>query len=178
MKRLLLLSLFLICMTSMWSQQIGAAGTTIILSEGKIWRNKINVFYVERDTNMYVLTLTIPRSAGYLDVKKGNKISIEFTDSTREVQTIKNVTKEYKDFISLISYRGTYVTTLVFFTNGENFSNKVINRFVVQTNNGTHFVLPIENRFAKQVPQNFKKAMEEAYASYKSKVANDNYFKE
>ncbi len=114
----------------------------------------------------------------YLDISEGHKVSIEYTDSTREVLEVKAAPKSYSN--TIINHRvvDIYQRRVLVYPNYDNLTQKEIRRIVIQRTNGKVWIIDTKPKRAKKLLKEFANAMQEAVASYRTKVSNDNYFSE
>ena len=109
-------------------------------------------------------------SDNYLDISTGNKVSIEFTDSTREVLDIKDVAQKYSNTVSNYRIIDIYQTNILVYPNYSNLTNKQLNRIVIQRNSGNVWIINTKPKRAKKLIKEFTKAMQEAVSNYKTLI--------
>lgn len=161
--------------------QVGIANTALSLEDnslvGALWEPTATVNYTENSgQGIYGLVIAMRTSDNYLDISTGNKVSIEFTDSTREVLDIKDVAQKYSNTVSNYRIIDIYQTNILVYPNYSNLTNKQLNRIVIQRNSGNVWIINTKPKRAKKLIKEFTKAMQEAVSNYKIKVSNNNYF--
>ena len=170
-----------LCYTSL--AQVGVSNSELSLEDnqmfGIIWEPVGLVSYAETNgTGIYGLTIFIKNSDDYLDIDIGHKVSIEYTDGTREVLTIQGTSSHYYTKVISNSVVGIYRRSALIYPDFNNLRSKDIQRIVIQRTNGKIWTINTTSRRAKKLKKEFAKAMQEAYSSYMTKVANNNYFNE
>ena len=165
------------------SAQVGIAKKALSLQDnsfvGSLWEPNGTVSYTEKNgTGLYGLVISLNTSDDYLDIFEGHKVSIEYTDDTREVLEVKSAPKSYST--TTVSHRvvSIYQRCILVHPNYDNLTQKEIKRIVIQRTNGKVWTIETKPKRAKKLTKEFATAMQEAVASYKTKVANDNYFGE
>ena len=165
------------------SAQIGSCKEQFSLEDnsfvGSFWEPKGTISYTEKDgVGKYGFIISIFTDDTYLDCNIGHKVSIEYTDDTKELYEIVNNPKSYETKVVAHKIVSIYQRMLLIYPNFENLSNKCIKRIVIQRANGKVWAIDTKPKRAKKLMTEIPKAMKEAYESYLSKVSNDNYFKE
>lgn len=180
MKSKLLFFLFLLIPISI-KAQIGICNKALSLQDnsfvGSLWEPTGTVNYTEKDgQGIYGFVISMNTSDTYLDMEEGYKVSIEYNDSTREVLVIQSSAKSYSN--TVINHRiiGIYKRNILVYPNFENLTHKLLKRIVIQRSNGNVWIIDTKPQRAKKLIEEFKKAMDEAKSSYKTKVSNNNYF--
>ena len=161
--------------------QIGMCSKALSLQDnsfvGGLWEPTGTVNYTEKNgEGIYGLVISMNTSDTYLDMEIGYKVSVEYTDSTREVLTIAETAKNFGTKIVSHSVVEIYKRNILIYPNYDNLTSKTLNRFVIQRGNGNVWIINTKPKRAKKLIPEFQKAMQEAKSSYKAKVSNDNYF--
>ena len=164
------------------SQVYGRASKALSLEDnsfvGIIWEPTGTVNYTEIEGNpSYGLVVVITTSNQYLDVEPGNKISIEFTDDTREVCEIGVTDKSYNNMVSSGRVVEMFSRNMLIHPNFDNMTSKQIKRIVIQRDNGNVWIINTKPKRAKKLVSEFQNAMKEAKADYQTRVTNEDYFK-
>lgn len=183
MKRLLVISSMAITMLqSVCAQQLGASKPFALEDNafvGKLWEPYGTIKYTEKDdVGAYGLSIWIKTGDDYLDISKGHKVSIEFSDGTRNLSSVLGVSTNFTTKIVSNSVVSVYHTIVLTKPDVEELTQKQIKRIVLQRTNGKVFVIEPTQRRSKKLMAEISNAMKEAVQSYKTKVANDNYFAE
>ena len=165
------------------SAQVGICKTALSLEDnsfvGSLWEPTGTVNYTEENgTGLYGLVIALNTSDEYLDIYEGHKVSIEYTDDTREVLDIEAAPTSYDNTIVNHSVVNIYQRRVLVYPNYENLTQKQIKRIVIQRTNGKVWIINTIPKRAKRLPKEFANAMQEALSSYKTKVSNNNYFEE
>ena len=160
--------------------QIGMCSKALSLQDnsfvGGLWEPTGTVNYTEKNgEGIYGLVISMNTSDTYLDMEIGYKVSVEYTDSTREVLTIAETAKDFGTKIVSHSVVEIYKRNILIYPNYDNLTSKTLNRFVIQRGNGNVWIINTKPKRAKKLIPEFQKAMQEAKSSYKTKVSNDNY---
>ncbi len=179
----IILSLFVWSVTLYTSAQIGIANKALSLQDnsfvGILWEPTGTVNYQEvNGEGIYGLVISLNTSDTYLDIEAGHKVSIEFTDYTREIYPIQISDKSYDNTIINYDVVSIYTRRILIFPDYENLTTKQIKRIVIQRNNGKVWIIETKPKRGKKLIKEFAESMSEAYESYKIKVSNDAYFNE
>lgn len=180
MRNKLLLFLFLLISISA-KAQVGICKKAVSLEDnsfvGSLWEPTGTVNYTESNgQGLYGLVISMNTSDTYLDMEIGNKVSIEYTDSTREIVTIQSSSKSYSNTIISHKVVDIYERNVLVYPKFDDLIHKSLKRIVIQRGNGNVWIIETKPKRAKKLPEEFQKAMNEAQASYKTKVSNNNYF--
>ncbi len=183
MKKHCFLLLFTIAFFTKVSAQVGICKTALSLEDnsfvGSLWEPNGTVNYTEENgVGIYGLVIALNTSDEYLDIYEGHKVSIEYTDDTREVLEVEAAPTSYDNTIVSNSVINIYQRRVLVYPNYENLTQKQIKRIVIQRTNGKVWIINTTPKRAKRLPKEFAKAMQEALSSYKTKVSNNNYFNE
>lgn len=165
------------------SAQVGIARKALSLQDnsfvGILWEPCGTVNYTEENgTGIYGLVISLNTKDDYLDIFEGHKVSIEYTDDTKEILEVKAATKSYDNTIISHQVISIYQRRIFIYPNYDYLTQKEIKRIVIQRTNGKVWTIETKPKRAKKLTKEFTNAMKEAAESYKAKVANDNYFKE
>lgn len=165
------------------SAQVGIAKKALSLQDnsfvGSLWEPNGTVNYTEENgTGVFGLVISLNTSDDYLDIFEGHKVSIEYTDDTREVLEIKAAPKSYNNTVVNHRVVSIYQRRVLVYPNYDNLTQKEIKRIVIQRTNGKVWIIETKPKRAKKLLKEFVNAMQEAQTSYKTKVSNDNYFSE
>lgn len=182
MKRTIL-SLLVWYVTLYASAQVGIANKALSLQDnsfvGILWEPTGTVNYQELNgEGSYGLVISLNTSDTYLDIEAGHKVSIEFTDETREIYPVQLSEKSYDNTIVSHQVVSNYTRRILIFPNYESLTTKQIKRIVIQRNNGKVWIIETKPKRGGKLIKEFAEAMSEAYESYKTKVSNDSYFNE
>lgn len=165
------------------SAQVGIAKKALSLQDnsfaGILWEPTGTVNYTEENNvGIYGFVISMNTSDTYLDIEVGHKVSIEYTDDTREVLVVDAAPKSYDN--TIINHRvvDIYQRRVLIYPNFENLLHKEIKRIVLQRTNGKVWTIDTKPKRAKKLLSEIARAMGEAKESYNTKVANDNYFEE
>ena len=165
------------------SAQVGIAKTAISLQDnsfvGSLWKPDGTVNYTEeKGAGVYGLVISMNTSDEYLDIYEGHKVSIEYTDESREILEIIAAPTSYDN--TVINHRvvDIYQRRILIYPNFENLTTKEIKRIVIQRTNGKVWIIETKPKWAKKLPNEFAKAMQEALESYRIRVSNNNYFED
>ena len=163
--------------------QVGIANKALSLQDnsfvGSLWEPRGTVNYTEENgTGIYGLVISLNTSDDYLDILEGHKVAIEYTDETKEVLDVKAAPKSYDNTVVNHKVVSIYQRRVLVYPNYENLVQKEIKRIVIQRTNGKVWIIETKPKRAKKLQKEFATAMQEAVASYKTKVSNDSYFNE
>jgi len=161
--------------------QMGVASQRVSLEDnsliGIIWEPMGTVYYYEEDgRGIYVLEIRIKTSSGYLGVEKGNKVSIEYVDGTREVVDVLHSETHYQQEVSNGKVTEIYMRDIMVCPDFNALTTKQLKRFVIQRTNGNMWIIDTAARRSKKLLREFSEAMSSAVQSYRRKVNNNNYF--
>ena len=146
---------------------------------GILWEPTGTVNYTEENNvGIYGFVISLNTNDAYLDIEVGHKVSIEYTDETREVLVVDAAPKSYDNTIANHRVVDIYQRRVLIYPNFDNLIHKEIKRIVLQRTNGKVWTINTKPKRAKKLLSELAKAMDEAKESYKTKVANDNYFDE
>ncbi len=171
----------LLTMTSSSLAQVGISTESIALEDnnfiGIIWEPEGDVTYSEKNGQpRYGFLIAVKTSDNYLAVKEGNKVSIEYTDDTREVVEISSVGTYFSTQTVSNSVVSIYRRNMLVYPDFGALTTKLLKRIVIQRNNGNTWIINTTARRAKKILKELPAAMKSAEDSYKQKAANDSYF--
>lgn len=180
-KQFYLFSFMLFSLSVPIHAQVGLSSQSIPLEDnnfiGIVWEPEARVYYYEKgEKEYYGLLMVIKTSGDYLGVNEGNKVSIEYTDGSREVVEVVNSFTDFKTHVSNNTVTSVYMREIQVLPDFAQLTTKQIKRFVIQRNNGNLWTIDTTSRRAKKILKELPPAMQSAVASYRKKVANNNYF--
>lgn len=163
------------------SAQIGFANEALSLEDNKfvgiVWEPKGLVTYEKLNGDgTYGLLISLKSDDTYYDVLEGYKVSIEFTDETRQVLSVTMSETSYDNMVVQNTITDIYMRRILIYPDFKDLTTKTIKRFVIQRSNGKILIIDTKPKRAKKLLNEFKKAMSEACSSYNNKVSNDDYF--
>lgn len=161
--------------------QMGVASERVALEDnsliGIIWEPMGTVYYYEQDgRGIYGFEIRIKTSNGYLGVQKGNKVSIEYVDGTREVVAVVHSETHYQREVSNNKVTEIYMRDIMVYPDFNALATKQLKRFVIQCTNGNMWTIDTAARRSKKLLHELPDAMSSAVQSYRRKVNNNNYF--
>lgn len=146
---------------------------------GAVWEPRADVGYSQNNgQDEWYLAIHIPCPDTYLDVEEGRKVSLEYTDGTKEIVEVLSSSTSYDNFFANSVLVEVYKRIIYIIPNFDNLLHKRLKMIVIQRSNGKIWKIETESRRAKRLPGEIKTAMKQASDSYKEKVENDNYFNE
>lgn len=183
MKRIfILVALLVTLITTTSAQQLGASKPLALEDNafvGMLWEPYGTIKYTEKEgVGAYGFSIWIKTNDDYLDIEKGHKVSFEFTDGTRELSSVLNVSTNFTTKIVNNAVVSIYHSIILTKPNVEDLTRKQIKRIVLQRLNGKVYIIEPTPRRSKKLLTEIGQAMKEAVQSFKTKVANDNYFSE